>query len=391
MKKVILSVKILLIGALLMPLNQGCTNLDEQIFSELTAANFPTTEEEFISSLGAAYTSLYFLQNHNSIFSLQEVASDEMLIPQRGGDWFDGGQWHRVHRHTPQANEESINNGWTALYGGVNDCNRVIELFETLVAEGSVEEAEAQAFISEIRALRALYYFWLLDAYGNVPLVTSFSGAENNPANVSRAEVYAFVETELTEALPNLSTAKDGSTYARMNSDAANALLAKLYLNAEVYTGTPQWQKCIDACDAIINSGNYSLEDDYFTNFNAENSGSQENIFVIPYDEAQAQGFNLGQMTLHYQSQQTYNLQEQPWNGYCSLQEFYNSYDDTDKRKGEFGNSAVRGNFVAGPQYAADGTTPLIDAGVEGWIQDPDTMMDLVTRPQCYRTGSRWS
>lgn len=353
-----------------LPIQQSCTNLDERVYSQLTDANFPLTEEQFIAALGASYTSLYALMQHNSYFALQEIASDEAMIPQRGGDWFDGGQWIRVHSHRYTPNEEAIDNGWNYLYGGVNNCNRVIDLFTELLESGSVSEEEAGGFIAEVRTLRALFYFWLMDAYGNVPIVTSFKTAERNPANKTRAEVYAFIETELNESVPLLNRAKDVGTYARMNYWSGKALQAKLYLNAGVYTGTPQWQKCIDACDEIIDSGLYELEGNYFANFNTDNTGSRENIFVIPYNETQAEGFNLPQMTLHYQSQFTFDLQQQPWNGYCTVQEFYNSYEDTDGRKGEWGNQKVRGNFLAGPQYAVDGVTQLTDSGAEA--ADPD-------------------
>ncbi len=361
--------KALLMLAFLTPFTQSCTNLDEEVYGQLTDANFPTTEEQFISALGATYTSLYGWANHNSIFSLQEISSDEMMIPHRGADWFDGGQWLRVHRHEYTPTEESINNGWNFLFGGVNNCNRVIDLFDQLVADGKVDAAQAAAFIGEVKVLRALFYYWLLDAYGNVPIVSSFSTAEANPPTKSRAEVYAFIESELNANVPNLERKKDGSTYARMNYYAGKALQAKLYLNAEVYTGTAQWDAAIAACNEVINSGLYSIESDYFTNFNTNNSGSNENVFVIPYDEQNATGFNLAQMTLHYSSQATFQLQAQPWNGYCTLQEFYESYDDADKRKGVYGNQSVRGNFLAGPQFAADGTR-LIDAGAEA--NDPD-------------------
>ncbi len=362
--------KALLLLAFLLPFGQSCTDLEEEVFSDLTSENFPTTEQQFISALGATYTSLYFFMNHNSFFSLQEISSDEACIPQRGTDWFDGGVWLRVHRHTLNPNEEAINNGWTALYGGVNDCNRVIDLFENLVAEGSVNEADAAAFISEVRVLRALYYFWLMDGYGNVPIVTSFADADPNPPTVPRTQVFEFVESELNEAVPNLSRSKDGSTYARFNYWAGRALQAKLYLNAEIYTGTARWDQALAACDEIIDSGLYSLESDYFTNFNVDNPVSNENIFVIPYDQNQATGFNLSQMTLHYASQATFDLQQQPWNGYCTLQEFYESYDDDDRRRGIPGNQQARGNFFAGPQFASDGTTRLIDSSAEPG--DPD-------------------
>jgi len=353
-----------------LPFQQSCTDLDEEVFSQLTEETFPTTDEQFISALGATYTSLYGYLNHNSILSLNQISSDETMIPQRGNDWFDGGQWLRVHRHSFNANEEAVNNGWNFLYGGVNNCNRVIALFEGLVADGSVEADDAQAFIAEVRGLRALFYYWLLDSYGNVPLVVDFAGADTAPANNTRQEVYDFVLGELNEIIPVLTDVSGGAAYARFNQWTGYALRAKLYLNSEVYTGTAQWSNAAADCAEIINSGLFALESDYFANFNTDNAGSGENIFVIPYDEAQARGFNLAQMTLHYSSQATFDLQQQPWNGYCTLQEFYDSYDDTDLRKGEFGNQQVRGNFHAGPQFASDGSTRLTDSSAE--TDDPD-------------------
>jgi hypothetical protein len=369
LRNILLSGKVLLVLALIIPIN-SCTNLDEEIFSDLTPETFPTTDEQFISALGATYTSMYGLLNHNSVFSLNEVSSDEIMIPQRGSDWFDGGQWIRVHRHNYNANEESVNNGWNFLYGGVNDCNRVIALFEQLVEEGSVTQEDAAAFIAEVRTIRALFYYWLMDSYGNVPVVTSFVGADPTPPTKSRTEVFNFIESELNTTVPLLSKAKDATTYARFNYWAGKALQAKLYLNAEVYTGEEKWDEAIAAIDEIIDSGLYDLERDYFVNFNADNAASVENILVIPYDQANAQGFNLVQMTLHYQSQSTFNLVEQPWNGYCTLAEFYNSYDDTDVRKGVSGDQATRGNFIAGPQFDSDGVTQLEDSSAEE--ADPD-------------------
>jgi hypothetical protein len=354
--------KVLLVGLALVFFNQSCTNLDEEVYSDLTDETFPTTEEQFISALGATYTSLYFWANHGSYLSMNEVSSDEIMIPQRGSDWFDGGIWLRCKRHEHTAAEGYAANSWSALYGGISNCNRVIALFESLVQEGKVSQEQATAFIGEVKVLRALFYYWLLDAFGNVPIVTSFADADPNPPTKSRSEVYAFVEQELLANVPALTKTVDGSTYARVNYYVGQAILAKLYLNAEVYTGTAQWDKCIAACDEIINSGAYRLEGNYFTNFNEANQVSKENIFVVPYDENQAQGFNLPAMTLHYASQETFNLTFQPWNGYCTTQEFYNSYTDDDRRKGEYGNQQVRGNFIAGPQYKADGSTPIVDS-----------------------------
>lgn len=358
-----------LMALFIVPLNQGCTDLTEVSYSDITADQFPQTEEQAIALVGAAYTSLYPLMNHNSYFSLQEVASDEAMVPQRGSDWFDGGQWLRVHDHEYTPNEDAVNNGWNFLYGGVATCNRLIAQLSDIKDQGTLDASLADAFVAELQALRALYYFWLLDAYGNVPIVTGFADADPNPATRPRSEVYAFVESDLLAAAELLPRENSITTYGRMNYYAAQALLAKLYLNAEVYTGTAQWQKAVDAADELINSGLFALNADYHANFAPTNGpGNAEIALAIPYDQEFGQGFNLVQMTLHYASQQTFNTQEQPWNGYCSLQEFYNSYEDEDIRKGEYGSAAIPGNFLAGPQYSSTGDR-LEDSQDDG---DPD-------------------
>ena len=103
-----------------------------------------------------------------------------------------------------------------------------------------------------------------------------------------------------------------------------------------------------------------------------DNSGSGEFIFAIPYDEVFFDGFNLAVRTLHYGSQQTYDLKQQPWNGFCTLEEFYNSYDNADLRKGDVGTvdgpAVKRGNFIAGYQYTSGGDF-VMDDGFE--VGDP--------------------
>ena len=137
-------------------------------------------------------------------------------------------------------------------------------------------------------------------------------------------------------------------------------------MNAGVYTGSPDWAGAKADADAIINSGLYSLESNYAANFKVDNSGSGENIFVVPYDKVFAGGFNWVQMTLHYASQNTYNLQAQPWNGYATVEDFYNSYIDPVGNPGPQGTvykgkgtdtgtlDSRLSNFVVGPQGTDD-------------------------------------
>ena len=307
-------------------------------------------------------------KNHGSYMSMQEIPSDEAMIPQRGSDWFDGGLWLRAHQHQSTADDGVFNNAWIFLYQGALQCNSVISL---LKGTDLVAEADKAQFIAELRSLRAYWYFQLADSYGDVPLVTDESDPSvTEPEATPRADVFNFVVAELNAAAPDLSRSTGVDTYGKINFWANRAILSRVLLNAEVMTGTAQWGAAEDAADEVINGGQYMLTDSYFENFDPDNdngfNSTTENIWVIPYDApAVAGGFNLVQMTLHYSSQQTFSTQDQPWNGYCTLQEFYESYDDDDLRKGVSGDQQTRGNFLAGPQFETDGVTPVLDGSAD--------------------------
>ena len=254
------------------------------------------------SNLGQAYTKLYGYAT-GGMHELGSATTDEGLYPTRGSDWDDGGIHRRRHLHS--WTYEDVGGVWGFAFGGVTDCNRLIESYEVLVQEGAVSEEDAAAFIAELSALRAFFYFLLIDTYANVPIVTEFSTADEAPANQSRTEVYNFIAGEIDTWAPKLPKDVGGNAYGRMNYYAIKALEARLKLNSAVYTGTGDWDGVIAACDAIINSGEYSLESDFFANFDVDNAGSSEFIFAIPYDQVFATGFNLPMRTLHYGSQDT--------------------------------------------------------------------------------------
>lgn len=370
-----------IIGALFF--TASCTNLDEKelLYDRVTSDNFGKTDAEIVSLIAAAYTNLYGnFGSSSGIMSLQEVTTDEIVVPTRGPDWGDGGHWVRLKLHTYKPNDPQMNSTWDFLFKGVNTCNRVFTILEPIGTPSS------KKFISELKALRAIYYYWLLDLYGNVPISTDFTKTDP-PANNTRKEVYDFVEKELIAALPDLQKTgpNDNATYGRVNYYTAQAVLAKLYLNAQVYTGTAQWDKAIAACDEIISSNRYALMPNYKDNFKKENKGSSEFIWVVPYDEIQATGFNLPHLTLHMANQDTYQMGGQPWNGWASVQEFYNSYIDPAQNPGPQGTvvgldpkgTPTTGtldkrlsNFIVGPQYRADGVSPLLDGAAD--VTDPD-------------------
>jgi hypothetical protein len=383
MRKSLFLVKALVVVMIMAAFNQSCTNLDEELFDSVTPDNFFNTEEEILAALGAAYTQFGNFASGDP-FSLQCVGTNEMAVPTRGQDWDDGGEWRRLSLHSYTREDGYFNGGWNFGFNGVNTANRLIYQFQLLVDEGAMDPTLAASFIAELRCIRGFFYWQLIDMFGNVPLVTDFENTVATPPTVPRAEVFDWVVTDLEEAVPLLPKVVDGTTYGRINYYGGMALLAKLYLNAEVYTGTEMNSEAVIACDEIIGDGLYSLESNYFANFNEDNSGSSEFIFAIPYDQVYYGGFNLGARTLHYGSQLTYNLKQQPWNGFCTLEEFYNSYEDIDLRKGDAGTitgpATQRGNFIAGYQWKASGglvtddgwESPNLDRQPEPLLGDPD-------------------
>ena len=372
MKKSRYLIRVIMILLGVAAFSQACTNLDEELYSEVVPANFFKTDAQFVSALGAAYTQFggYATGDINEV---QEMTTDEQVVPTRGSDWDDGGTQRRLHLHSWGYDDGFMNNPWDFCYSGVSTANRLIYQFQTLADGGQVDADVAKAYIGELTAVRSFFYWQLVDMYGNVPYDNDYANALPAPPQVPRATVYANIVTDLEAAVPNLTQNVDGTTYGRMNYWAGKFLLAKLYLNAQVYSGTAEWDKAISACDEIINSGKYSLESNYFANFNVDNSSSKEFIFAIPYDQIFFTGFNLNMATLHYGSQYTYNLTSQPWNGYCTLEKFYNSYEDADLRKGDVGTvdgpQVRRGNFLAGYQYTLAGAK-VMDDGADG--ADPD-------------------
>lgn len=361
----------------------SCTNLDEKelLYDQVTQDNFFKTDAEYLAALGAAYTNLYgTFGNADNFWPMQEVTTDEIVVPTRGADWGDGGHWVRLKLHTYNADDPRPLNSWNVLFAGVNTCNRVLSIFEPIGTD------QSKIYIAELKALRAIYYYWLLDMFGNVPLSTDFSQTEP-PGNATRKEVYDFIEKELIENLPQLAKTgpNDQVTYGRVNYYTAYATLVNLYMNAQIYTGTPQWDKAIAAADEIINSGLFSLMPNYSDNFKKDNKGSTEFIWVIPYDGIKATGFTMPLLTLNPIQQGVYNLGLQPWGGFASVQEFYQSYIDPAQNPGPQGTvvgldpvgTPTTGtldkrlsNFIVGKQYQADGVTQILDGAAEA--SDPD-------------------
>lgn len=337
----------------------SCTKLDQETYSVIPNQDFWQTPAQIAAGVAPAYQALTGIPD-GAVYNLNTASSDEQLVPTRGGDWYDNGNWQALWTHSWLPTTGPVNDAWNSIYNGIGKINFTLSIVNNLTNK----PANINNINAELKALRAYYYYLALDMFGNVPLVTDFNTRPDSVTNSPRAQVFAFVENELKTNIPLLASNVDASTYGRVTKWMAFSVLAKLYLNAQVYTGTPRWNDCIAACDSIISSGKYSLQSNYFDNFAVKNEGSDENIFVVPFDNINIGGNSWEMQTLHYQNQANFQLTGSPYNGFCSNAEFYNQFDTTSTYTVKGQNTyrtfsdARSGQYLIGQQYNVPYTYP---------------------------------
>lgn len=356
MKKII-SIFVLLIFTF------SCTDLTEELNDSVTA-DVAKGAADTESLLTSAYQALRSFNTQDRIYVTQSHVTDEMAGPTRGGDWDDAGIWRQLHLHTWSSSHPYIANGYTDLLSGIFRSTQVLEF------NPSAEQA------AEARFLRAFFSFHAEDNFG---IVLGREPGENltDPPSITKTRESGidFVISELEEIKGSLPT---NVSAGRASQNAANFLLAKAYLNKAVYKAydvearkalkgpynfdTSDMNKVIEACDAIIASSEYDLDNNYFDNFSPTNTDdSSENIFVGD----NVRGNNTSNthsrwhMTLHY------NNSPSGWNGFVTLADLYDSFGPTDQRLSYTppyfaGNTGLKAGFNEGQSYDKNGN-PLQD------------------------------
>ena len=232
-----------------------------------------------ISGIGGDFSSYLRL-----LFVCQEFTTDEAIIA-----WADG-TLPTMNSQTWAPLNEFLYGTYSRSFYQISLANEFLRQTtdDKLTARGvdAALKAEIATFRAEARFLRAFDYVQLMDLFGNVPITTEADPVGfYNPVQKSRAEVFAFVESELKDLDTSLKATKD--EYGRIDKTAAKFLLAKIYLNAKVYTGTAKNTECITACKEVIASGYSFANVSYFNLFSADNdvNGAQsEIIFPVVSD-----------------------------------------------------------------------------------------------------------
>lgn len=313
------------------------------------------------------------------IYDYNTLTTDEAIMPIRGGDWYDGGLWQNMYDHKWTATDTDLYNVWKYLY-------KVIVLathsLATIDAHSSLlTETQKNEYKAEVRAVRAMFYWYAMDMFGRIPILHSPNAKLSDMKQSERADVFGYIVAELQDALPLLPDGKSnlqGNFYGRVTRPVACFVLAKLALNAEVYADndwtdgsrpaatdmaftidgrqTDAWQACIHYCDVLEKAG-YSLEPDYTMNFAVHNENSLENIFTIPLDKMlYTNQFHYLFRSRHYAHGGAYGGASE--NGTCATVATMKAYgygtDEPDAR--------LEMNFYTG-RVEVDGNPVMLDNG----------------------------
>ncbi len=265
--------------SLLTMLSWSCTDLEEQILDEsLTGAG----QAEVVSgAIAPAYGQVSWTWRHTNYYGLQLIASDEAILPYRGGtDWFDGGKFIATHQHLMTPGNDLVGSSWNELSKNISRAISAIEVLRPLSEEGDIQ---AEGALYEMIALRAYLNMLMLDSWG---LVFDKDRSSEVSTILRRDEAVAYLESEFLSVVDLINTDLGPG---RMTQDAVYGLLARLHLNAAVYRdpyGTPNFtqedmNRVIEYTTNIINSGNYSLSPEYFELFNDNNNSNPELIFAL--------------------------------------------------------------------------------------------------------------
>ncbi|AVR47513.1 RagB/SusD family nutrient uptake outer membrane protein [Christiangramia fulva] len=356
-------IKIFIVGGALAFNVFACTDLEIDETDSLIVNQ--TGEFTGVADVEATLAGIYDalrgqIENQANLYALNEVSSDELVVPTRGTDWGDNGVWRTLHQHSWSAIHPYVRDTWNEQNSNVF---RTTEVIDSRSNPSAQQEAEA-------RFLRAFSMFWIMDLYGQVPFREPDEGIDVDPRVFSRSEAFDFIVNDLTTALQSLPETGPGPQNDKATAAAAHFLLAKLYLNKHIYYGNESadpadMEKVVEHVDALQDLG-FGLVDGYFEIFQPDLDN--ETIFYTHSSVG-----NRIWNTLHY-NQNSPDNEGGGWNGFTTLAEFYDLFegdpntnfvgDGQEERRGwvpdattaNDQNYGIGYGFLIGQQYDTDGS-----------------------------------
>lgn len=345
-------------------------DLDEKFYSEVTPDTFFTSPESTYAVLCRPFTHWKWYIGADR-WSLQELTTDEMVCPKRGSDWYNSGEYYRLHYHTWSPDDRFVVNTYDGTTGGIS---RALEAKSDLQGVDynaiGLNDAVKADHINQLNAITAYFYMRGLDYFGGMPIY--YSVDDDLCARSTARETYAHIETLLKDAIPALSkkTTLGASEDGYIKQAAAAALLAQLYFNAVAYIGEEHFDECAEICRDIIGGvyGTYELDKTWYGPHCFDNNTSPEVIWTVPSENSKVEWNWYFKYFYHYSAYEYFGIETAGYNGFMltpsldpqgryytqwKLGSPYRKFNDKDLRKRPYrylGSRKYEGMFLVGDQ-----------------------------------------
>lgn len=345
-------------------------DLDEKFYSEVTPDTFFTSPESTYAVLCRPFTHWKWYIGADR-WDLQELTTDEMVCPKRGSDWYNSGEYYRLHYHTWSPDDRFVVNTYDGTTGGIS---RALEAKSDLQGVDynaiGLNDAVKADHINQLNAITAYFYMRGLDYFGGMPIY--YSVDDDLCARSTARETYAHIETLLKDAIPALSkkTTLGASEDGYIKQAAAAALLAQLYFNAVAYIGEEHFDECAEICRDIIGGvyGTYELDKTWYGPHCFDNNTSPEVIWTVPSENSKVEWNWYFKYFYHYSSYEYFGIETAGYNGFMltpsldpqgryytqwKLGSPYRKFNDKDLRKKPYrylGSRKYEGMFLVGDQ-----------------------------------------
>lgn len=345
-------------------------DLDEKFYSEVTPDTFFTSPESTYAVLCRPFTHWKWYIGADRWY-LQELTTDEMVCPKRGSDWYNSGEYYRLHYHTWSPDDRFVVNTYDGTTGGIS---RALEAKSDLQGVDynaiGLNDAVKADHINQLNAITAYFYMRGLDYFGGMPIY--YSVDDDLCARSTARETYAHIETLLKDVIPALSkkTTLGASEDGYIKQAAAAALLAQLYFNAVAYIGEEHFDECAEICRDIIGGvyGTYELDKTWYGPHCFDNNTSPEVIWTVPSENSKVEWNWYFKYFYHYSSYEYFGIETAGYNGFMltpsldpqgryytqwKLGNPYQKFNDKDLRKKPYrylGSRKYEGMFLVGDQ-----------------------------------------
>ena len=345
-------------------------DLDEKFYSEVTPDTFFTSPESTYAVLCRPFTHCKWYIGADRWY-LQELTTDEMVCPKRGSDWYNSGEYYRLHYHTWSPDDRFVVNTYDGTTGGISHALEAKSDLQGVDYNAiGLNDAVKADHINQLNAITAYFYMRGLDYFGGMPIY--YSVDDDLCARSTARETYAHIETLLKDAIPALSkkTTLGASEDGYIKQAAAAALLAQLYFNAVAYIGEEHFDECAEICRDIIGGvyGTYELDKTWYGPHCFDNNTSPEVIWTVPSENSKVEWNWYFKYFYHYSAYEYFGIETAGYNGFMltpsldpqgryytqwKLGSPYRKFNDKDLRKRPYrylGSRKYEGMFLVGDQ-----------------------------------------